>query len=243
MRIRLLVPAMALVAPAALSAQRIVPPGRVLGEPRGVVRPHPTPLPPQMLPVARDLAYKRTRMYFDSYPMVAYFDAPGVTDGAVKSWTSFGTGVQAAYRLSGYQSLTMDLTSSYFGGPATTMTAEVGTRIHKQRTNGTVYPFMDVRVGYLSAISNVYTQTAANNAYGRYSDGFGAVAGLGMEIGLSHRFSLTTAGAVMRSAMHYHDYNAGQFTSRNFGLTQFRYTLGIRYNPIRYIRPPGTIGP
>src|SRR3954470_2758956 len=121
MRLRDLV-ALGLVAlPAALGAQRIPPPRLGGRGPTG-----PTELPPQPVPVARAIAYQRLRTSVEAYPIVSYIDAPGY--GAMSHWTTFGGGSRVDYRVSRMMSATLDLTSSFLGGPAYIQTAELGTR-------------------------------------------------------------------------------------------------------------------
>jgi hypothetical protein len=245
MRIRAVVAFVSLLLPAtALSAQRV--PVGATGR-RGPAR--PAPLPPQPAPIARALAYKRMRLSVESYPLVSYVQSPGfVGAGQRTSWTTFGAGTRADYRLNPFVSATMDMTSSFVGGPALTQTAELGTRLHRERSEGRVYPFADLRVGYVSAYNRSVGAviddafgSPSPDAYGvRYGQGFGAVAGVGMEYGLTRMFSLTTAASVMRNRMTSRGgFSGAQNIDRTYAMTSYRYTLGLRYNPVRVIRPPG----
>lgn len=237
MRVRFVVAAFVLLLPVSLSAQRF--PRRV---PPGISRPEPAPLSPQPAPIARELAYRRLRLSVESYPLISYFQASGLTGGIVPTWTSFGTGTRADYRVSRYASATLDLTTSLFGGPAYTQTAEFGTRLRPERSDRRLYPFVDLRVGYMSAFNNLWGQPSMDangtvtpaGTYARFNQGFGGVAGVGMEYSLGARWSLTSAASFMRNQMRTRSLDA-QYGTRSYALTMYRYTLGVRYNPVRLI--------
>lgn len=180
--------------------------------------------------------------------MVSYVHSPGFTgDGVVSAWTTFGTGTRADYRLSPHTSATLDLTSSFAGGPAIMETVELGTRLRPESREHRAYPFVDVRVGYtyaynryLGGLGDAYVYPTGEPVdYSRYSSGFGGVAGVGMEYALTRKLSLTTAGSVMRSRLTTRSL-FDPTPDRSFAMTSYRYTLGISYNPVRVVRPPGT---
>jgi hypothetical protein len=238
MRVRAAVTIAALLVPAGLSAQPIPPLGT--GK-RGPVR--PASLPPQPEPIARNLAYKRLRLSVEGYPLVSYIRSPGLAgDGAVSEWASFGAGTRADYRLSRHVSLTLDLTSAVAGGPMDVYTAELGTRVASERSGRTLYRFVDLRVGYTDAHSSddFGAFGSADGAVPRYADGFGAMAGVGMEYALTRTFSLTTAASVMRNRLTTQSFLGSEPAERSYGMMLYRYTLGIRYNPVRVIRVPGS---
>ncbi|HEY2378668.1 MAG TPA: hypothetical protein VGH98_21990 [Gemmatimonadaceae bacterium] len=233
-----------LVLPAVLSAQRIAVPLPVT-TPRPA---RPAPLPPQPTPIAQDLAYRRLRLSVESYPMVSSFSAPGyASDGRFASWRSFGTGTRADYRLTRYLSATLDMTSSFLGGPALVETAEVGTRVGRPREGGRFYPFADLRAGYIAAftknagsIVGVYGGPTPQGSYvASYSHGIGGIGGAGFEYAFTRMLSLTTELSVMQSGMQTHAFEGPIITDRHFGMTTIRYTLGLRFNPVRYVRTPG----
>jgi len=228
----------ALLLQAASSAQQLPLPriGR-----RGPVR--PAPLPPQAEPIARNLAYKRMRLSVESYPLVSYVHSSGLTgDGLISGWTTFGMGTRADYRVARNVSITLDMTSAFAGGPADVHTAELGTRLGSERSGRTLYRFIDLRVGYVSSSGGYfdYGPTTSEAGAFRYSNGFGAVAGVGLEYALTRTLSLTTAGSVMRNHMTTHSLLGPGPDERSYALTLYRYTLGLRYNPVRVLRPPGT---
>jgi hypothetical protein len=127
----------------------------------------------------------------------------------------------------------------------TANTVELGTRLHRERTESKAYPFADLRVGYMEAYTSPYAslqdiygpgQSGYNESYG-----MGLLAGVGTEYALSRRFSLTLATSVMRNRMHGYSYDArtpGPAPRQTYALTQYRFILGLRYNPVRLIRPP-----
>lgn len=241
MRARTLVVTALLLAPAALSAQRItLPIGR-----RGPAEPQP--LPPQPTPVAMQLAYTRSHLSFETYPMVSFNSAPGLAGpGRAGSWASLGMGTHADYRLTRFMSATMDLTSSLFGGPARTQTAEVGTRFNKARGEGRWYPYLDLRVGYVASYlstgstGDVFVDPSTQLYFSNYSHGFGGVAGAGMEYTLNNAFSLVTAASFLRADLTQHSLESSVPGDRNYTLTSLRYTIGLRLNPVYALHPGRT---
>ncbi len=247
MHVRAVVAIALLLLPAGASAQRFPLPGDPRRGPLG-----PVPLPRQPEPIARALAYRRWRLSVESYPMVSYVQSPGIaTDGQATAWTAFGAGTRAEYLLTRYVSATLDLTSSLLSSPVKMQTAEIGTRLRPERSERRASPFVDLRVGYVSAfdrnlgsiVDDQYGFPTTQGAYGaRYSRGFGGVAGLGVEYALTRTLSLTTAGSVMRNRLTAHDFQFQntQPVNRDFAMTSYRYQIGIRYNPVRLIMPGGT---
>jgi hypothetical protein len=238
MRLRRVVAVALLIVPAVASAQRIPLP-RI-----GRRAPRPAELPPQPGVLAREMAYRRLRLSVESYPLLSFVHSPEFTgDGMVSNWATFGMGTRADYRLTSMMSATFDLTSSFLGGPAIINTAEIGTRFRPNWSERRLYPFADLRVGYLSAY-NRYLGTFNDGLDGslgpdpfysgpRYSSGFGGVGGIGMEYLLTTRFSLTTAGTVMHTHMRTEGIRVSDRAS--YGMTSVRYTLGLKFNPIRTI--------
>ena len=213
---------------------------------RGPAR--PADLPPQPAPIARDLAHRRLRLSVESYPLISLVQAPASNGiGPMTSWTTFGVGTRADYRLTHFVSATFDVTSSFLGGPVETQTAELGTRFGPPRSERRLYPFVDTRVGYISSYSRTLG-TLDSDGYpvpdglysSRYSRGFGAIGGAGLEYAISPMFSLTTALSVLRSRMSARDFRVEQTINRAYTLTEYRYTLGIRFNPVRSIPAPDT---
>jgi hypothetical protein len=238
MRARTLVATFLVLAPAALSAQRLpLPRIRV---PLGRQGPaEPDPLPPQPYPVAAQLAYTRSHLSVESYPMVSFFSVPGFAGpGRASSWTSIGVGSHADYRLARFMSATMDLTSSLLGGPARTQTAEVGTRFHEPLGESRWYPYADVRLAYVASylnsgsVGDVFVDPATQAYYGGYSHGFGGIVGTGLEYRLTRTISLISGASLLRGKLTQHD--PATF-DRHFTMTSLRYTLGVRFNPIHLL--------
>ena len=159
------------------------------------------------------------------------------------TWTSFGTGTRADYRVTPYMSTTLDVTTSLLGGPAYTQTAEFGTRLRPAGSDRRLYPFVDFRIDYMSAFNSLWGQPSMDangnvtpaGAYARFNQGFGGVLGAGMEYSLGPKWSLTSAAVLMRNQMRTRSLDV-QYGPRSYALTMYRYTLGVRYNPVRLIR-------
>ena len=242
MRIRAVVAIAVLLLPIHLQAQRRVP---GIGR-RGPAQ--PVPLSPQPEPIARAITYQRLRVSAESYPLISYVQAPNFAgDGRASWWTAFGMGTRAEYRLTPRASATMDLTSSIAGSPLIVQTAEIGTRLRTRVVDfdQRAFPFVDLRVAYISAYDRSLG-AATTDPFGypvpgilgaRYSSGFGAVAGVGMEYAVTHTFFLTSGASLVRSHMTSHDYASAQTVVPSFAMTSYRITLGIRYNPVRLVMP------
>jgi hypothetical protein len=233
MRVRAVVAVILLVLPAALSAQRIpLPIGRRIGG---------RDLPPQPAPIANELAYKRWRLAIESYPMVSYFQTSGLTSaGAASAWTTVGTGTRADYLLNRHMSATLDMTSSFLGGPIIVNSVELGTRVHPEWAEHRLFPYVDLRVGYLTSYNrglgaaDGFVDPVAQGLGGpRYSRGAGVAGGGGFEYSLTRTWSLMTEAMVVSSRMRTDDFNT---PTHSFGMTAIRYMLGVKYNPVRIIR-------
>lgn len=241
MRIGAAVAMIVLLLPVELSAQRLRLPG--------ARRPRPAELPPQAPGIARELAYKRLRFSVESYPLISRVESSGfIGDGVVSSWTSAGTGTRLDYRIAPHLAATMDVTSSFIGGPLIMETAEIGTRLRPDRSERRLYPFVDVRFGYVYAYHTSFRPIgdyfgSGNQPAGfgsQYSQGFGGVAGAGAEYALTRSLSLTTGASAMRNRMTAYGYQGVRPSNTKYQMTMYRYTLGIRYNPVRLITPSAT---
>ncbi len=234
---RVVVAAAVLLLPVVSSAQRLPTPGR---------RPHPAspqPMPREPEPVARRLEYTRLHFSVESYPQLSFVQSAGFASGGASTWTSLGAGAQLQYRFTRLASATLDLTSSLFGGPVNLQTVELGTRLARERTNRRLEPFADLRLGY-SAIVNRELDSFANDpigypiphgAYGsRYSNGWGGVAGVGVEYGLTRMFSLTTEVLGTHASMSAHDV-LSPVAQGDYGITSVRWVVGAKFNPVRTV--------
>lgn len=238
MRVGTVLAIASLLVPAGLSAQ-ITPlpmPGR---------RPHPAapqPMPREPEPIARQLSYTRMKFSFETYPQVSFIQSSGLASGGSTAWATLGAGTRAEYRVSRIMAATLDLTSSVIGGPIDLTTAELGTRFGRARTQRWE-PFADFRVGYAAAYSREVGSymndpvgyPVPHGTYGsRYSSGWGAVAGAGVEYGITNVLSLTSELLATHTRMSAHDVLATT-AQPSYGLTSMRVVLGLRYNPVRMV--------
>jgi hypothetical protein len=204
--------------------------------------------PPSREPeaIARALAYQRSRYSVETYPLISRVQSPGYSAGRpISSWTSFGTGTRLDYRRNQYLSWTLDLTSSYLGGPAIYETAEVGTRIRPENWDHRLRPFADVRVGFQHSYDTFSQQVqlgigpAASLASGsRYSRGFGGVVGAGLEYSLTNTLALTSAVSAMRANMvaYRYSFTAPPVGDDSYRMTTYRLTVGLKYNPVHLLK-------
>jgi hypothetical protein len=202
------------------------------------------PLPPQPAAIARDLAYRRSHLSVETYPLISYIDAPGFgIPGVSSSWSTYGAGTRAEYRVKPWVSATFDMTASFLGGPSVTETAELGTRFRPGPSDRRVSPFIDTRIGYMHSYDS-YAFSVDNGvpfpttAYGsRYSHGIGAIAGGGAEYSLTRSLSLTTGVSAMRAHLFTHQYSGSlRPGTTDFWLTAYRLTFGLKWNPTYLIR-------
>ncbi len=231
-----------IVLPQALAAQRVAP---VPGIRRG------TPNPPsrQPEPIARAMAYQRSRWAFETYPIASYVSAPGIAGGgSIPHWASLGTGTRAEYRSTSSLTTTVDMTTSLLGGPAFTETMEVGARYRPSTWESALRPYVDVRAAFQRSGGNYSLPIDGSTPFGspplgatgmQYSRGFGGVAGAGVEYCIARSFALTTGMSVLRSQMSTYHFTGTSFPSDgNFMMTTYRLTLGLRFNSVRAIQTP-----
>lgn len=197
--------------------------------------------------IARSLAIQRSRYSIETYPIISRVEAPGFSAGRpISSWTSVGTGTRLDYRHTQYLSWTLDLTSSYFGGPAITETAELGMRLRPEDWTHSVRPYADFRMGFEHA-SDTYNSSplevgigpaASASSGARYSRGFGAIAGTGVEFALTNTFALTTGVSAMRSNMVAYRYTFATVPTSgdSYRMTTYRLTVGLKYNPVHLLK-------
>lgn len=199
----------------------------------------PAELPPQPGPIARELAYKRMPYSSETYPMISYH-----TYG-FSSWLVGGIGEHLDLRVAPRLALTFDGTTSMLGSPIQTNTVELGVRLRPDRDSRRVYPYADLRVGYMQAYQSQFRSFDVGDAFGagapgpgsRFSQGFGGLGGVGVEYALSRMFSLTSSAAIMRTRMTSRAFLSNTEDAR-FWMTTYRYTLGLRFNPVRAVHPP-----
>jgi hypothetical protein len=225
----------ALIAPVSASSAQRPPVPRIGRRPT----PEPATLPPQAGPVARSLAYRRSRWSAEGYSIVSRFQIPQ-PNGAIAGFTSVGSGTHADYRYNQHWSATVDVTAAVLGSPAHAETAELGTRYSPLSLEQTLRPYIDVRAGYMhmfDPFSFASFGDPSNGNFGtasRYSRGFGGVTGGGFEYALSRSMALTTQVSVMRTRMTTYRISPGVIPDADkFWMTTVRYTLGFKINPVR----------
>jgi hypothetical protein len=176
--------------------------------------------------------------------LISSFQLPADGGGSTR-YTTPGAGTRADYRYTERWSATVDVTASLPGAPTTAETAEVGTRFSPLAWDRELRPFFDVRAAYMRMYDAFSAQTAASVVAGapsqqfvegtRYSRGLGGLGGLGLEYSLTRSFALTTELSALRSRMTTYR-SAGPAiipSGSNFWMTSFRYTLGLKFNPVR----------
>lgn len=239
MRTRALVVIALFALPAVLDAQRLPRPRIGRGTP-----PQAAPLPPEAPAVARALAYKRSRWSGEAYSLINSVQIP-TADGGSASYANFGTGTRGDYRYTDRFSATVDLTVSALGSPVTTETAEIGTRFRPAPMDQALRPFLDVRAAYMH-MYDLYAMPTATSVSGgglnhqfvqeaRYSRGIGSVLGAGLEYSLTRSLSLSTELTAMRNRMTaYRLIGPANVPNRStYWMTSFRYSLGLKFNPVR----------
>lgn len=229
MRLRSLVAVALVVLPSTAIAQRL---------PRiGTRTPPRAALPPQAPVVTKALAYSRLRASFESYPMVTFFNTGSFTGNGQSQWATTGLGSRVDYRVARLLSATLDVTSSFLGGPVYAETAELGFRIGPHRSERSVYPFFDLRYGYFITINSTTGGDISGITVGspnviNYSEGFGGVLGGGMEFTLTRTLSMTAGMSAAHS-------NMTAMLNRptvgtHYPTTMYRYVVALRFNPVRY---------
>jgi hypothetical protein len=196
--------------------------------------------------VAKSLVITRSRFSFESYPLIVRSIAPGFTAGVqpVSSWYSYGGGSRIAYRALDLISASLDLTSTAFGGPASTQTVELGMRIRPPQWDHRVRPFADARVGYEQTSDQFYNTPNSDIGLGpastlspsfRHSHGVGAVVGGGLEFSVTNSWGITSGLSAMRSNMNTYRYDGFNVPTADnrFGMTTYRFTMGLVYNRAR----------
>lgn len=241
MRIRSLIIIGLLALPAGLSAQLRMP------RQGGRSPTQPVEPPPEIPAVARTLALKRSRWTTEGYTLMSAVRVPATAATGLSSYSTYGAGTRADYRVSDRWSATMDMTASPYGSPAMTATAEVGTRFSPllwEPDTRSLRPFFDVRAAYMhmsDAFATPLAAVAAGSGFGepvgptsRYSRGFGAVAGAGMEFGVTPTIAVTTEASAVRNNMTTYRLTGpvGLPSGERYMMTSYRMAIGIRYSPV-----------
>jgi hypothetical protein len=189
------------------------------------------------------MAMKRSRWSAEGYSLFSAIQVPSGSGST--SYTAAGAGTRADYRFAEHFSATLDLTASLFGGFANTQTGEVGTRFVPSPHSAIVRPYFDVRVVYTHANDTYTIPGISDNPIGgpaqsrfetgRYSGGFGALAGAGFEYSLSNSLALTTELSALRTHMNSYRLTGNPTLQgrTNYMMTAYRLTLGLRYNAVQ----------
>jgi hypothetical protein len=201
----------------------------------------PAPPPSKEVPeVARALSYHRSRWSGEAYGLISAVRVPPV-NGAITSYTTYGTGSRADYRITDHLSATADLTYSPLGGFASTQTAEVGARL-SPFLNNSFHPFVDVRGGFMNMSDRYSIPVGQQGIPGqqymngeRYSRGFGAIVGTGIVYFARPSWAITAEASAMRGALTtYRLTNVASLpVGTNYDMTSFRFAVGLRYNAAR----------
>ncbi|HEY4132619.1 MAG TPA: hypothetical protein VGM50_18545 [Gemmatimonadaceae bacterium] len=222
--------------PLDLSAQLRRPPHPT---PRGTLAPpEVAPPTPEAPPVAREMAFRRSRWDAGSYAYLNSMQLP--TPHGLSTTQSFGAGLHGDYWYTENFAITMDAATSNIGDPANTETFEIGGRYSPIARASSFHPFVDVRGTYMKMYDTFSLPEGAIvgasdfTAVSRYANGLGAVAGAGIEFGLSHSLALTTEILGVRSHMNGHLADAPTTVpiDSRYWMTTARYVIGIRYSRI-----------
>jgi hypothetical protein len=235
MRTRVVAVIALLSLPYALSAQILRP------RPSTRTPAEPASLPPTSGEIARTLAYKRARWTFEAYSMFSSVQVPSAA-GAAVLYTTLGSGTHADYRLSDRLAATVDLTASGVGGPQM-QTAELGGRFRPFPVAAQITPFFDFRGGYARLADNYSIPLGTAGLGGaqqyadgqRYSGGFGAIAGAGVDAFIIGSWGFTAEMLAVQNRMTtYSMSDRGSVPSRaGYNMTSFRFAIGLKYNASR----------
>ncbi len=208
-------------------------------------KPGAAPLPPEIPEVTRGLAYKRSLWTVQGYAMFGSI-AEAAGNGSSSTLAGVGAGSQVDFRFNDMFSATGDLTATLLSASSVVGTAELGTRFHPLNWSQQLRPFVDVRAAYLQthdtyAFPDVGIPVGApgsgfsGSPQGRYSRGVGTLAGVGFEFGLTQSLGLTTELLAMRSKLTTYRFSGPASTTPNFSYwtSTYRYTIGLKYNPLR----------
>jgi hypothetical protein len=208
-------------------------------------RPRPAPLPEPAPVVAREMSYVPRPYSLESYTFISYVQAPNTAPAAITNYGTLGAGTHLDYRLNPSFSITSDLTTSVFGGPAITASWEVGTRFRpiSALIDVRAHPYVDLRLGYAYSYESYYiTDPAAvlprTISRLRAGGGIGAIGGVGSDYSLTESLALTTGIWASRTRLHSGTgiafLPASSFQA--YWLTTYRMMFGLKWNPM-YLVP------
>jgi hypothetical protein len=223
----------ALTIPAAsLAAQVMIPT-------RGRVPTRPAEKPPQAPGIHDARLYNRymlSRFSLESTPMLSYMQTTGlVAQGIPQNYWSFGDATLISFRAAPSLFVTSAFTAASLGTPFGVEASDVGLRL-KPWTSPRVAVFADARMSWAfttdfalpsQAVPIVALYRAGNRDFTTGS-GKGGVFGLGTEVRLTDRYSLTTS----LTYAHYSMRGINLTTSDRWTYTNdaTRLMIGARYN-------------
>lgn len=241
MRARVLLAAGLVLLPSVTEAQRR-PRIRLGGQP-----PRTTgalPEGPAARPVHEALRYQRLRISIEGYPMVSRMTVRNFADVPGETFTTGGTGTRFEYRFHKMAAGTLDVTSSFIGGPVFNQTAELGFRIGPSRAGRDIVPFADARAGYFYSVPGQLLGGFSNDpqinfATGmEYAGGPAALAGGGVEVAATRLFSVTAAAMYGKARMNAHHLLRTNSVPNRYTMSATRFIVSLRYNGVRVIQPP-----
>lgn len=164
-------------------------------------------------------------------------------NGALTRYTSFGTGLRGDYRFTDRWSATIDMTASYLFSPSITESGEIGTRYSPLPLDRELRPFFVGRLGYMHMYDTFLTSVSPSlnggfggsdyDDVGRYTQGFGASLGTGVEFPLTQSLLLTSELSAMRNRMTTYRIDGSLPDDRSFWMTGFRFAVGVKLNPMQ----------
>ena len=202
--------------------------------------PRATPSGPQPRVVTEALRFRRLNLAVEGYTQVSRVGIPTFAGMPNQSFTTGGSGTRIEYRFHRMAAGTLDLTSSFIGGPLFNQSAELGLRVGPSRASADIVPFVDARAGYFYSLPRQQLGDFANNPplhFGSvmtYSYGPGLIGGGGIEFAVTQRFSLTTAATVARARLTAHTLSntTSSGLSDRYTMTAIRYVVALRYNGV-----------
>jgi hypothetical protein len=188
--------------------------------------------------------YMLSRFSVAQYPMVSYVQTSGfLAPGIPQSYWTAGDGTHLSFRATPSLFVTTDFTGSLLGGPFAVGSSDFGIRV-KPWTAPRVAPFVDARMSWSYTSQFSASSTAVpllflyRAMYGDFStsSGRGAAMALGAETRLTARWFLTSA--LSHSAYDMRARSIPTRSSWNYSLDATRLTVGVRYNPGRWLDAP-----
>lgn len=240
MRVRAVVAIGLVLIPSLASAQQR-PRIRLGGQPPRVAG--ALPEGPAAIPVSQARRYYRLNVSMEAYPFVSRVSVPSHAGLPGETFTTGGTGTRFEYRFHGMAAGTLDLTTSFIGGPVMNQTAELGFRFGPSRARADVVPFIDARAGYLYSLPRQQLGGFVNDppvnfaTVMNFATGPAAIGGAGIEFAATRRFSVTTAAAYSRAFVTARPLVTWQSEPSHYTMTQMRYIVSLRYNGVRAMPP------